>query len=336
MSCLMPFVFGRMIDARSIRRRMTIVGVGFAIFMVALPLSSSLTAVAQTDIPPLTGRVMDRAEILSVETERSLTQMLRAHEDSTGNQVVVATVASLQGEDIESFGVRAARSWRIGTDENDNGIVVIVAPEERMVRIEVGYGLEGAVPDVIAARIIRNEFIPEFRDGDFDAGVSAGTVALLDAVEGEYRAESSGTGKPPPLVARILISLGFGIIALLAGSGALLSGRPGRYIILAFLTPFVFVVGLLAGGSPTIGGVAAMLYVCLFIFVSRRPSVMRLRQRVTEVAKKGERVSVDLGPFSVQVGGPSGGGSGRGGAVGGGGFSGGGGSFGGGGASGGW
>lgn len=301
---------------------------------------------AQTEIPPLSGRVMDPADILSPSTEHMLTDLLRAHEESTGNQIVIATVPSLEGEAIEEYALRAGRSWQIGTAENDNGLLLVVAPSERKVRIEVGYGLEGAVPDIVAAQIIRYKIIPEFRDGDFDAGVVAGTMAVLEAVKGEYVAQSrsSGGSGSPPIAVRIIVGLIFGVTLVITGFTALTAkSRAFRWIAMSFLSPFAFVVGGLAGMSFWTGLMAFLIYVGLFIFLSGKPSVQRLRERMAEAAKKGERVPVAVGPFTFHVGGPSGSGGGSsnfgrvgGGFSGGSSFSGGGGSFGGGGASGGW
>ncbi len=317
-----------MIDRRDAHRVLLVTAVVLCSVTACMPVHG------QTSIPRLTGRVMDHADILSDQTKQSLTDLLRAHEDSTGNQIVVLTVASLGGEEIESFGLRAARSFELGTAERDNGILVVVAPQERKVRIEVGYGLEGIVPDVVAARIIRNEIIPRFREGDFDSGVEAGTTALLDAVEGEYHADVGAD--IPPILVRLIFGLVFGFALLSGGFAALVAGRVGGRILLTFLSVFVFVMGFLVGGSAVAGTVAIVLYVSLFAFLSQRKGIIRLQERMSEAAKKGERVPLKVGPFSINVGGMRSGGSGGGFGGGGGGFSGGGGSFGGGGASGGW
>lgn len=289
-------------------------------------------AVAQSEVPPLTGRVMDAAGILSPETEAMLTDLLRTHEDSTGNQIVVATVPSLSGEAIEEFTLRAGREWGIGTDENDNGILLIVAPSERKVRIEVGYGLEGAVPDAVAARIIRREIIPQFRDGDFDGGVAAGTIALLEAVRGEYRADDGPSG-PMPVAVRIVLGLVFALLVALAGFGVLMiRSETARYIVMTLLLPLPFAVGAVAAMSAPIGLLSAAAFAVAFIYLSGRSSVESLRERMAEAAKKDRPTPVAVGPFTIHVGGSSSGG----GRSSGGGFSGGGGSFGGGGATGGW
>lgn len=145
-----------------------------------------LTTKAQT-LPELTGRVVDQAGILSAETEHGLTERLLAHEKATSNQVVVVTLGSLQGYSIEQFGVALGRHWQIGQEGRDNGVVLLVAPNERKVRIEVGYGLEGILTDAVASSIIRNEILPRFRNRDMAGGIRAGADMILHAIDGTYQ-----------------------------------------------------------------------------------------------------------------------------------------------------
>lgn len=155
------------------------------VFAALLVLVLSATAYAQIALPELTGRVVDEANLLSTSTEADLVAMLQAHETETGQQVVVVTVQSLGGRTIEEFGVELGRHWGIGQAEQDNGVLLIVAPNERQVRIEVGYGLEGALTDAKAGVIIQNEIIPAFRSGDRARGIVDGTRAILAALRGE-------------------------------------------------------------------------------------------------------------------------------------------------------
>ncbi len=146
-------------------------------------------------LPALSGRVVDEADILAAATEQSLTAQLQAHEKAGGNQVVVATIASLGGETIESYGVRLGRAWGIGQAGEDNGIVLIVAPNERKVRIEVGYGLEGDIPDAIASNIIQAKILPRFWENDFDGGVMNGVTAIIAALGGDFVFEQERRGR---------------------------------------------------------------------------------------------------------------------------------------------
>lgn len=155
--------------------------------LLALLLLLALPAAAQDDVfPQLSGRVVDEAEILSPSTEQELIGLLAGHEAATGNQVVVVTLSSLRGYDIADYGVRLGRAWGIGQEGKDNGVILIVAPNERAVRIEVGYGLEATLTDATAKLIIEREIIPAFRAGDMESGVVLGTRAILNALGGGY------------------------------------------------------------------------------------------------------------------------------------------------------
>ena len=135
-----------------------------------------------TDFPPLTGRVVDAANILSPATRAELTQQLDSFEQRTGIQLVVATVSSLDGNDIETYGVDLARAWQIGSKARNDGAVLLVAKAEHKVRIEVGYGLEGDLTDAMSSYIISTRIVPQFRRGDFDAGVRDGVSAIIEVL----------------------------------------------------------------------------------------------------------------------------------------------------------
>ncbi len=284
---------------------------------------------AQQAVPALTGRVVDEAGILSAATRQTLSTLLSAHEAATTNQVAVLTVSSLDGETIEAFSLRVAEAWGLGTAENDNGVLLTVAVADRKMRIEVGYGLEGPLPDAVAGRIIRNEIAPHFRQGDYDAGVLAGVQSILGAIEGTYTPaeDDPWQGEKPPLW--------FGLIFLIVPSIFLFFGifstGCARWFLFLFLIPFFAVSGFTMTGAPW--GVVAILvlYVAVFLGSSLHPKVRAIREKVREAQKTGK--SVKVGPFTVSTSGSSGGG---GWSSGGSSFSGGGGSFGGGGASGGW
>ena len=120
---------------------------------------------------PLSGRVMDRADVLSSATETALDNLLTTHERETGNQVVVATVPSLGGRSVEVVANRLFRQWELGQAEDDNGVLLLVSRDDRELRIEVGYGLEATLTDARAGGIVDDVIVPRFRDGDFDGGV---------------------------------------------------------------------------------------------------------------------------------------------------------------------
>ncbi len=138
-----------------------------------------VTSVLAAPIHPLTGRVNDHAGLLDPALRQRLEQRLLAHDAATGVEVVVLTVESLEGEAIEAYSMRVVESWRIGKKTQDNGVLLLVAKTDRKLRIEVGYGLEGIVPDVVASRIVNDIIKPRFASGDFSGGISSGVDALL-------------------------------------------------------------------------------------------------------------------------------------------------------------
>lgn len=144
------------------------------------------------EFPELTGRVVDRAEMLSPDVEARLSQMLQAHEQASTEQVVVVTLPDLQGFPIEDYGYQLGRHWGIGQKGKDNGALLIVAKEERKVRIEVGYGLEGRLTDAESSVIINRLMTPAFRKGNFQAGIVNGAAAMIQVLGGEPMAIPQG------------------------------------------------------------------------------------------------------------------------------------------------
>ena len=136
-------------------------------------------ALAQPEFPALTGRVVDQADIIPAPIEAELTAKLENLETATQRQLVVATVPTLDGYDISDYGYQLGREWEIGDAERNDGALLLVAPNERRVRIEVGYGLEGYLTDAVSSLIIQNEITPRFREGDMPGGIVAGTDAII-------------------------------------------------------------------------------------------------------------------------------------------------------------
>jgi uncharacterized protein len=144
---------------------------------------------AEPIYPALSGRVVDDAGVLSASTKSGLTQMLADFErTSGGTQVVVVTLRSLQGLAIEDFGYQLGRHWGIGQKDKNTGALLIVAPSERKVRIEVGYGLEGTLTDALSRTIIERDIVPAFKRGDLNGGVLAGTAAIVRVLGGDAKA----------------------------------------------------------------------------------------------------------------------------------------------------
>ena len=138
---------------------------------------------AAQSFPALSGRVVDQADILPANVEAQLTAELAALETQSNRQLVVATVNSLEGYDIADYGYRLGREWAIGQEGEDNGAILLVAPNERRVRIEVGYGLEGYLTDALSSLIIQNAILPRFREGDMPGGVVAGAQAITSQLQ---------------------------------------------------------------------------------------------------------------------------------------------------------
>lgn len=171
----------------------------FAFFAALIALFMMVSAQAALTFPPLTGRVVDDAGILSAETQQRLTALLAEHEQQTGNQVVVATVKDLGGTDIADYGYQLGRAWGIGQKGKNNGALIIVAPNQRKVRIEVGYGLEGNLTDAQSKLITENVMKPAFKRGDYDSGVLEGTVDVLRTLGGK---PSGAENIPQPQASR--------------------------------------------------------------------------------------------------------------------------------------
>jgi uncharacterized protein len=163
-----------------------------------------LLASAEPDFPQLTGRVVDDAKLLSDSDKTALTIDLKALEDKSSDQLVVVTLPSLQGYPIEEFGYQLGRHWGIGTAKLNNGVLLIVAPNERKVRIEVGTGLEGMLTDALSRVIIENSILPRFRDGDFPGGIKNGVRDIAstltgDSAEVEARARAREDAESPAI-----------------------------------------------------------------------------------------------------------------------------------------
>lgn len=227
----------------------------------------ALTAWAQVAVPELARRVTDLTATLSAGQVAALENQLAAFEAQKGSQIAVLIVPTTRPEDIAQFGIRVAEQWKVGRKKIDDGVILIIAKDDRTMRLEVGYGLEGAIPDAIAKRVIAETITPYFKAGDFYGGIEAGVTQLMRLIEGESlpppRATGDGGGEAPfvllvvgGLVAGWLLSLlmsrpaAGGIAALGSGAvGALLLGLTPLLLLIA-----VFVFAGVAGGFRHGGG----------------------------------------------------------------------------------
>jgi uncharacterized protein len=142
-------------------------------------------AAAALEVPKLTSRVMDQAALLEPAERAALERHLQAYEQSTGHQFALLTVNSLDGDSIEDFGIRVAEAWKLGQKGKDDGLILLIAAQDRKLRIEVGYGLEGDIPDAIANRVIRTVLTPAFKQRQYFAGIQGAFSSLMDAAGGD-------------------------------------------------------------------------------------------------------------------------------------------------------
>lgn len=172
----------------------------------------------ELNFPTLSGRVVDDASILSDSTTYELERLSKNHEQATSNQVVIVTIPSLQGINIERFSLDLGRHWGIGQAGKDNGVLLVVAPNERKVRIEVGYGLEGVLTDATARSIIDQQILPQFRSGNMDQGTLEGGRAIIAMLSGQQspppKAGSSRSLIEPSDEAAIILAILFGIMLI--------------------------------------------------------------------------------------------------------------------------
>lgn len=179
------------------------------LLLVLCFLCASATAFALTVPERPDGYVNDYAGLLSAAARARLEQRLGEFERSTSNQVVVAVFPSLEAESLEDFSHRLAEKWGIGRADKDNGAVLLIFKNDRQVRIETGYGLEGALPDAVASRIIRERIVPAFREGDYDRGVEGAVDAIILATKGEYKSDAvseDAIQKNAPFLFMILVT----------------------------------------------------------------------------------------------------------------------------------
>jgi uncharacterized protein len=291
--------------------------------LVAAPRSAAL------EVPPLKARVNDYAELLSPAAERHIEALVERLEETDSTQIVVLTIPSLEGDSLEDFSIRTAEHWRIGRKGFDNGAILLVSRSDRKVRIEVGYGLEGRLTDLVSGRIIRDVIVPQFKAGRFDDGVVNGVKAMSEAVRGEFTAPAQPARRASAndVPVEILLFMGVFFIVLVSRLGSVkrwLGAAAGGVLLpvfgMAAFAPRPMVMGALLVLGAAVGYMIAALSGMI-------PSARR-SQRGRPGAGFG-----DLWGGGFSAGGLSGG---SGGFDGGGGFAGGGGGFGGGGASGDW
>ena len=276
--------------------------------MLFLPLALK----AQVPVPALTAQVVDTTGTLNAAQQAELIQKLQAFEAAKGSQIAVLLVQSTKPEEIEQYSLRVAETWKIGRKKIDDGAILVVALQDKTLRIEVGYGLEGALTDITSKRIIEEIIIPQFRQGDVAGGIAAGVDQMMKVIEGEplpepvktpAKSKGSAVEEMAPLLFMLAIFLGGGLRKAIGKLPAAMATGG-----------VVFVLAWLFAGTVIIAILAAIAAAVITLFGN----------------------TGGMGRLGGLGGGFGGGGGRRGGGFGGGGFGGGGGGFGGGGASGRW
>jgi uncharacterized protein len=283
--------------------------------------------IADITFPKLTGRVVDNAGILTSNQKETLTNILNAQEKETSNQIVVLTLKSLNGNEIADYGYQIGRYWKIGQKNKDNGVLLIVSMEEKKIRIEVGYGLEGSLTDARSHEIIEYKIKPYFKKGDYYKGILEGTNAIISSIKGEYKQENHSSNSANGNIFPLFI-LYFLIIFISPFIGSIFGKMKLKTTSKVFQS---MTFGGFAGLFMTIGTGSFIISLIAFIFFTL--TIFRANSKIANSTKNTNHSSRYNG---VIFGSGFGGGFSSGSSSFGGSFGGGGGSFGGGGASGGW
>ena len=202
--------------------------------MAALVLCLASVALA-FNFPPLTGRVVDQANIMSAQSRNDLETKLKDLENKSGIQLVVATVKSLEGSDIETYANELFRNWKLGEAKKNNGVLLLVAPNEHKVRIEVGYGLEGTLTDALSSVIISSAIVPRFKANDFTGGIERGVDGIISVLSGDtadWQPKPSVRAEDSPQLSNELFSILFLLIVVFVVWSLIRGGRgtsSGRY-----------------------------------------------------------------------------------------------------------
>jgi uncharacterized protein len=302
------------------------------IAFVAAALLILLATARALEVPYLSGRINDNAHMLGAATVTELDAMLSAYEDSTGNQIVLLTIASLEGESLEEFALRVAETWKLGQKGVDNGALLLIARDDRKLRIEVGYGLEASLTDAMTSYIINNVITPRFKQGEFEEGIREGLNTIIRAADGTIGESdiASASGGDFDLVLFLLIW--FGVVGLFTVFSVFTPGCSG-WGLFAFLIPFYLGPAFILSeessssvGFALLGGYLLGIPL-LRIFLPKTAFGKKMAEKMKTASRSGGSWSSSGWSSSSSSGWSSGGGSS---------FSGGGGSFGGGGSSGSW
>ena len=219
----------------------------FTVFLALILIAGNLLAL---DVPPLKHRVTDLYGLLTPREESRIDETLYSFEQQTSNQIAVLIISSLQGESLEDYSMRVADKWKLGDKNKENGAILLIAVKDRKVRIETGYGLEGALTDMVSGSIIRNDIAPAFRSNDFYKGISAAVNSMMLATQNEYKApprKRKSNNEDGSSIGSLAFFILFVIFSMLGGRGR----RRGNGLFWLLLGSNMFRSG---GGSSGFGG----------------------------------------------------------------------------------
>jgi len=277
-------------------------------------------SLAALEVPYLTGRVNDYAGLLSAEQRENLEVFLAELERATSAQVAVLTIPSLEGEVLEDYSLRVAQTWQLGQRDRNNGVLFLVATGDRRMRLEVGYGLEGTLPDATCRRILDGIVRPRFRAGDFPGGIEAGVKAVAGVIRGEEgalaKAEASELGQPAGVVARLIMFLVFLLVVGSFSLWALFTKGFAGWFQYLFLIPFWAVIPTLTL-TPYAGVPLLLLWIVGFpilkIWLGSTPAgkaFLKANPRLASFAQAAQRMASSRGSGGFSGGGGSFGGGG--------------------------
>jgi uncharacterized protein len=294
-------------DLETVRSRSWRAAVARLVALAAAAAASALpapaAAAAAKEVPFLSGRVVDEAGLLSAAARQRIDGELAALERETGDQVAVLVVQSLGGEPVEEYSVRVAQAWKLGRKGKDNGILLLISRDDRKLRIEVGYGLEGTLTDLRSNEIIDQVIRPRFRQGDLDGGVEQGVDAIVKVLHGQPlpARPAAPAGGAMTVGARIIAGLVF-LVVVGAFSLIALATRGGQsWFLYVFLIPF-YLAFPFAFAGPVVAAALTGLWLIGF------PIVKALRRGQAGSLPAGKRPGGFLGSLAASTGAGSGGG----------------------------
>ncbi len=291
-----------------VRRRLQFWRYGFAVFWAA-----AATVSAQvSEIPFLTGRITDNAEILTPDSRERISEVMRIYEQNTSNQIAILTMPSLENGSIEEFSAQVLKSWKLGLKGRDNGVLVVVSPGDRRVRIEVGKGLRNSLSEEAAGRIIRESMAPRFNEGSYDEGLAEGISAIISQLgtaepeqaasqedQGQTKKDSSFEGPDLSISERILFGCFiFGIIGLFTVIGVVTPGV--GWFLYIFLIPFWAMFPIVVVG---VRGALILLVIYLIGFPATKLFLRRSEWYEKAKAQLASKGMAHLGGFTIKSGG---------------------------------